>query len=266
VAFKKHRTEGPSPGGKHAGLARALSKLGYCSRSRALELIRAGRVRVNGNAVRNPEAPVRLGKDRLEVQGNPLQATEKIYLVVNKPRGLVTTADDEKGRETVYSLLPGNLPWVAPIGRLDRASEGLLLFTNDSEWAARITDPGSKIDKTYHVQIGAVADTRLLETLERGVETPAGGTRKAKRASLLRAGERYSWLEIVLEEGKNRQIRRMLDGLGVNVLRLVRVAIGPVQLSDLPKGAYRELRPDEKAALDRWMGLKPSSFRTQSAH
>jgi 23S rRNA pseudouridine2605 synthase len=266
VAFKKHRTEGPSPGGKHVGLARALSKLGYCSRSRALELIRAGRVRVNGNAVRNPEAPVRLGKDRLEVQGNPLQATEKIYLVVNKPRGLVTTADDEKGRETVYSLLPGNLPWVAPIGRLDRASEGLLLFTNDSEWAARITDPGSHVDKTYHVQIGAVADTRLLETLERGVETPAGGTRKAKRASLLRAGEKYSWLEIVLDEGKNRQIRRMLDGLGVNVLRLVRVAIGPVQLSDLPKGGYRELRPDEKSALDRWMGLKPSSFRTQSAH
>jgi 23S rRNA pseudouridine2605 synthase len=266
VAFKKHRTEGPSPGGKHVGLARALSKLGLCSRSRALDLIRAGKVRVNGNSVRNPEAPVRLGKDRVEVQGNPLQAAEKIYLVVNKPRGLVTTADDEKGRDTVYSLLPDNLPWVAPVGRLDRASEGLLLFTNDSEWAVRITDPGSHVDKTYHVQIGVVADARLLETLARGVETPAGGTLKAKRTSLLRAGEKYSWLEIVLDEGKNRQIRRMLEGLGVNVLRLVRVAIGPVQLSDLAKGACRELRPDEKAALDRWMGLKPSSFRTQSAH
>jgi 23S rRNA pseudouridine2605 synthase len=264
VASEKH-SGGPSSGGKHVGLARAISKLGLCSRSSALELIRAGKVRVNGNAVRNPEAPVRLGKDRVEVQGNPLQGAEKIYLVVNKARGLVTTADDEKGRETVYSLLPCNIPWVAPIGRLDRASEGLLLFTNDSEWAARITDPGMHLDKTYHVQIGAVADARLLETLERGVET-TGGALKAKRASLLRAGEKYSWLEIVLDEGKNRQIRRMLESLGVDVLRLVRVAIGPVQLSDLPKGAYRELRPDEKAALDRWMGLKPSSFRTQSAH
>jgi 23S rRNA pseudouridine2605 synthase len=265
VASKKHRSGGPSPGGKHAGLARALSKLGYCSRSRALELIRAGNVRVNGNVVRNPQAPVRVGRDRVDVQGNPLQAAEKIYLMVNKPRGLVTTAEDEKGRETVYSLLPGNLPWVAPVGRLDRASEGLLLFTNDSEWAARVTDLHSHVDKTYHVQIGAVADARLLENLERGVETADGEKLKAKRASLLRAGEKQSWLEIVLDEGKNRQIRRMLEGLGVEVLRLVRVAIGPLQLCDLPKGAYRELRPEEKAALDRWMGLKPSSFRTQSA-
>ena len=206
---------------------------------------------------------MRLGKDRVEVQGNPLQAAEKIYLVVNKPRGLVTTAHDEKGRETVYSLLPGNIPWIAPVGRLDRGSEGLLLFTNDSEWAARITDPCSPVDKTYHVQIGVLADAELLESLERGVETPAGGTLKAKHASVLRAGEKSSWLEIVLDEGKNRQIRRMLEGLGVDVLRLVRVAIGPLELSDLAKGAYRELRPDEKAALDRWMGL---NLRTQSVH
>ena len=265
MASKKHRTGGPSPGGKHVGLARALSKLGFCSRSRALELSRGGQVCVNGYAVRNPEAPVRLGKDRVDVKGTPLRPAEKIFLVVNKPRGLVTTADDEKGRETVYSLLPDDLPWVAPVGRLDRASEGLLLFTNDSEWAARITDLGSHVDKTYHVQIGVVADARLLEALERGVETAASGALKAKRASLLRAGEKQSWVEIVLDEGKNRQIRRMLEGLGVDVLRLVRVAIGPLQLGDLAKGAYRDLRPDEKAALDRWMGLKPPSFRTQSA-
>jgi 23S rRNA pseudouridine2605 synthase len=265
VASKKHRTGGPGPGGKHVGLARALSKLGYCSRSRALELIRSGKVLLNGDVVKNPEAPVRMGKDRVEVQGNPLQAAEKTYLMVNKPRGLVTTADDEKCRETVYSLLPGSLPWVAPVGRLDRASEGLLLFTNDSEWAARVMDPNSHVDKTYHVHIGAVADARLLENLERGVETFEGEKLKAKRASLLRAGEKQSWLEILLDEGKNRQIRRMLEGLGVEVLRLVRVAIGPLQLGHLAKGAYRELRPEEKVALDRWMGLKPSSFRTQSA-
>lgn len=235
---------------KRVGLARALSKLGYSSRSRAFELIRRGKVRVNGNAVRNPEAPVRLGRDAVEVGGQPIHASEKIYLMLNKPRGLVTTAADEKGRDTVYSLLPKRLPWIAPVGRLDQASEGLLLFTNDSEWAAGITDPASHLDKTYQVQIGSVADARLLEALQRGVEMPDGGRLRAKRASLLRAGEKHSWIEIVLDEGKNRQIRRMLDGLGVAVLRLIRVAIGPLQLGELAKGAQRALRREEKTALD----------------
>ena len=233
------------------GLARAISKLGYCSRSRATELIREGKVHLNGNPVRNPKAPVRMGKDRVEVEGRVLRGAEKIYLMLNKPRGLVTTAADEKGRDTVYSRLPEDLRWVAPVGRLDQASEGLLLFTNDSEWAAAITDPASHLDKTYHVQIGAVADSTMLERLERGVEMPDGEMPKATRARLLRAGEKHSWLEIVLDEGKNRQIRRMLDALGVQVLRLVRVAIGPLQLGELAKGAYRELRQDERAALDR---------------
>lgn len=250
-----------SAGEKHVGLARAISKLGFCSRSRAVELIREGEVRVNGNSVRNPQAPVRLGGDRIEVEGKLLRAAEKIYLMVNKPRGLVTTADDEKGRETVYSLLPENLRWVAPVGRLDQASEGLLLFTNDSEWAARITDAASHLDKTYHVQIAVVADSRMLEALEQGVEMPNGEKLKAKRASLLRAGKKHSWVEIVLDEGKNRQIRRMLDGLGAEVLRLVRVAIGPLQLGELAKGAHRVLRPEEKLALDRALRVEPREIR-----
>jgi len=170
---------------------------------------------------------------------------------MNKPRGLVTTASDEKGRETVYSLLPADLQWIAPVGRLDQASEGLLLLTNDSEWAARITDPASHLDKTYHVQIDMVAYIQLLEALERGIEIPKGDRLKAKRATLLRAGEKNSWLEIVLDEGKNRQIRRMLDALGVQVLRLIRVAIGPLRLGELPKGAHRPLRTQEKLTLDR---------------
>jgi 23S rRNA pseudouridine2605 synthase len=206
-------------------------------------------VRLNGSIVRNPEAPVRLGKDRLQVEGKELAAAEKIYLVLNKPRGIVTTASDEKGRDTVYSLLPSNLKWVAPVGRLDQASEGLLLFTNDSTWAARITDPASHLDKTYHVQIGVLADSRLLQALERGVETPQGDVLRAKRANVLRSGEKHCWLEIVLDEGKNRHIRRMLDGLGVEVLRLIRVSVGPVRLGDLPKGAHRALRPEEKLAV-----------------
>lgn len=239
-----------TPGNKHVGLARALSKLGFCSRSQAFDLIREGKVRLNGSIVKNPESPVRLGKDRIHVEGKSLSAAEKIYLMLNKPRGIVTTAADEKGRDTVYSLLPSDLPWIAPVGRLDQASEGILLLTTDSEWAARITDPASHLDKTYHVQISVLADDHLLEALQRGVEIPKGDVLKAKRATLLRAGQKHSWIEIVLDEGKNRQIRRMLDALGVEVLRLIRVSIGPLRLGDLPKGNHRALRPEEKLALD----------------
>jgi 23S rRNA pseudouridine2605 synthase len=243
---------------KRVGLARALSKLGYCSRSQATGLIREGSVLLNGEIVRDPEAPVQMGKDRLQVAGKTVAASEKIYLVMNKPRGIVTTAADEQGRKTVYSLLPKSLQWIAPVGRLDRASEGLLLFTNDSEWAARVTDPGSHLDKTYHVQIGALADSKLIEALLRGLETAKGELLKAKCATLLRAGEKNSWFEIVLDEGKNRQIRRMFDALGVEVLRLIRVSIGPLRLGDLAKGAHRPLRQEEKLSLDRALQVRLS--------
>jgi 23S rRNA pseudouridine2605 synthase len=261
---KSHRTKSSARQhgkGKHVGLARALSKLGYCSRSDAFSLIREGRVRLNGMMPRNPEAPVRLGLDRIEVDGKRTHAAERAYLMLNKPRGVVTTADDEKGRETIYSLLPKDRQWTAPVGRLDKASEGLLLLTNDSEWGARITDPDSHLEKTYRVQIGAVADPTLLELLARGMEMPTGERLKAKRARLARSGEKNSWIEIVLDEGKNRQIRRMLDALGVEVLRLIRVAIGPLQLGELAKGAYRPLRQEEKQALDRAIttSLRPCS-------
>ena len=138
-------------------MARAISKLGYCSRSRAAELIRGGRVRVNGVVRKNAETPVHIGKDRVEIDGRRIGESEKIYLMLNKPRGVVTTASDERGRETIYDCLNAALgkdfAWVAPVGRLDKASEGLLLITNDSEWAARITAPEMKVDKTYHVQV-----------------------------------------------------------------------------------------------------------------
>lgn len=249
--MKNNDRKGQVPSdGKHAGLARAISKLGYCSRSEAARLIREGRVRLSGSITRNPEARVRLGKDRIHVDGKLLDAAEKIYLVLNKPRGVVTTASDESGRDTVYSLLPANLEWISPVGRLDKASEGLLLLTNDSEWGARITDPESHLDKMYHVQIKTVADDRLLQSLQRGVEVSKGEIFKAKRAAVLRSGEKHCWVEIVLDEGKNRQIRRMLDGLGIEVLRLVRVSIGPLKLGDLAKGAYRALRAEEMGAVD----------------
>jgi 23S rRNA pseudouridine2605 synthase len=234
-------------------LARALSKLGYCSRQQAADLIRDGKVRLNGATPRNPETPVRMGVDRIDVQGRGVQAAEKIYLMMNKPRGLVTSAADERGRDTVYSILPADSNWLAPVGRLDKASEGLLLFTNDSEWSAWVTDPESHLDKTYHVQIAAVASQELLEALEGGVKRDGGGLLRCKRASILRSGEKNSWIEVLLDEGKNRQIRRMLDGQGVDVLRLIRVAIGPLQLGDLGKGAHRRLSADEVASLNRAM-------------
>jgi 23S rRNA pseudouridine2605 synthase len=193
---------------------------------------------------------VRLNVDRIQVEGQRIAAAEKLYLMLNKPRGIVTTASDEKGRYTVYSLLPKDLQWLAPVGRLDKASEGLLLLTNDSEWAARITDPATHLDKTYHVQLNAIAGQPLIDSLLRGIETPNGETLRAKRVSLLRAGEKNSWIELILDEGKNRQIRRMFDALGIEVLRLIRVAIGPLQLGTLPKAQQRPLRPDEKARLD----------------
>ena len=241
----------PSDASRRVGLARALSKLGYCSRSTAFELIRAGRVHLNGGIRRDPEAPVHIEHDRIEVDGRELAAPSKVYLILNKPRGVVTTASDEKGRETVYAYLDAGLPWVAPVGRLDKASEGLLLLTNDSEWAALVLAPETHLDKIYHVQIDAVADAGLVQSVTRGVTTSDGTLLRAKSAQILRGGEKNTWLEIVLDEGKNRHLRRMLDQLGVNVLRLLRVAIGPLRLGDLPKGVSRRLTDEEKRDLDR---------------
>ena len=235
---------------KKVGLARAISKLGYCSRSRATELIIAGRVKWNGAVRRDPETPVHLGKDRIEIDGQPVARSSNIYLALNKPRGVVTTAADEKGRETVYSLLPENLPWLAPVGRLDKASEGLLLLTNDSAWAARVTAPETHLDKTYHVQINSIADEALLETLRNGIRSSDGEFLRVKHVRILRHGGHNSWLEIILDEGKNRHIRCMFEALKIEVLRLVRIAIGPLALGDLVKGAMRMLDEKEKQALD----------------
>jgi len=245
---------------RRIGLARALSKLGYCSRSQAAELILAGRVRLNGMLRRNPETPVRTEHDRITVDGHAIELRQKLYLMMNKPRGLVTTASDEKGRDTVYSLLaktPEPLPWVAPVGRLDKASEGFLLLTNDSEWGASIAAPETHLSKTYHVQVACVADETLIQALTNGINQ-GGDLLRATQARLLRSGEKNCWLEIVLDEGKNRQIRRMFAALGVEVLRLIRVAIGTLELGNLAKGTFRALTKEEKQTLDRAMRARIS--------
>ena len=178
--------------------------------------------------------------------------------MLNKPRSLVTTASDERGRQTVYDCLAqGGFPWLSPVGRLDKASEGLLLFTNDTRWAGEILAPETHLEKTYHVQVDRLVDEELRQRIMAGITTEAGDFLTAKRLHLLRQGSRYSWLEIVLDEGKNRQIRRLLSAFGVNVLRLVRVSIGPVQLGNLAKGAYRHLTEGERRSLIKATVKKP---------
>jgi 23S rRNA pseudouridine2605 synthase len=238
---------------RHIGFARALSKLGFCSRSRAFELIRAGKVTVNGKLQRDPELPVQQEIDRFEVEGQPIRSAEKIYLVLNKPRGVLTTASDEKGRETVYAALPPGIPFVGPVGRLDKASEGLLLLTNDTEWAARILAPETHLGKNYHVQVRGNISAQQMKSMRQGIRTNEGDLLRAAKIDVVRKGERNVWLEILLEEGKNRHIRRMLAALDVEVLRLVRIAIGPLVLGNLAKGTCRTLTPAEKRALDQSM-------------
>lgn len=248
------RRGGPGSSGERTavprhGLARALSKAGLCSRTEAARWIAEGRVRVDGRRILEPEFPVVAGVARIEVEGLAEAPPTRRYLMLNKPRGLVTTARDEHGRDTVYRCLDGaGLPWLAPVGRLDRASEGLLLFSNDAGWAARVTGPDTGPDKTYHVQVDTVPDEALLAAIGMGIED-RGERLQAKRVRVLRTGGKRAWLEIVLDEGRNRHIRRLLQANGVAVVRLVRVAIGSLELGGLAKGAWRELDPAEVDAL-----------------
>jgi 23S rRNA pseudouridine2605 synthase len=227
------------------GVARVISKLGIGSRAQAAQWVSEGRVRVNGALVSDPELPVIQGRDRIAIDGLEAASSARLVVMLNKPRGLVTTRSDERGRDTVYACFEGTeLPWLAPVGRLDKASEGLLLFCNDPAWAARITDPATGPDKTYHVQISRIPDAALLGGLELGAVVE-GERLAAKTARCIRSGDRHAWLEIVLDEGRNRQIRRLLAAFDVSALRLVRVAIGSLSLGALPKGRWRALTPQE---------------------
>jgi 23S rRNA pseudouridine2605 synthase len=239
---------GDKSGPRH-GVARTLSKLGLASRTVAAGWVLDGRVAVNGRTVRDPEFPVLKARDRLTVDGRPIAASERIHVLLNKPRGLVTTAHDEQGRETVYRCFDGaSLPWLAPVGRLDKASEGLLLFSNDPEWAAQLTDPVTGPEKTYRVQIDTLPAPELLAKLVAGINL-GGEHLAATSARLLRTGEKNAWLEIVLAEGRNRHLRRLLEAQNVAVLRLIRVAIGGLALGALPKGQWRRLDASDLAKV-----------------
>jgi 23S rRNA pseudouridine2605 synthase len=230
------------------GAARAISKLGLGSRTQAAQWVKEERVRINGRTVTDPEFPVNHGRDRVTVEGLE-SAQPRMVIMLNKPRGLVTTTRDEQGRDTVYSCLAGSeLPWLAPVGRLDKASEGLLLFTNDAAWAACVTDPSTGLDKRYHVQIDRVPDAALIANLRRGANVD-GELLRAKVIRCLRSGQKHGWLEITLDEGRNRQIRRLLSAFGIAVLRLIRISIGDLQLGQLPKGGWRIVTEHEIESL-----------------
>jgi 23S rRNA pseudouridine2605 synthase len=230
-----------------------LSKLGYCSRSQAVSLIRAGRVRLNGATCRDPEKPVRCPPDLVQVdEGCSVTRAKSLYLMLNKPRGLVTTRADEQGRATVYSCFEGqNFSHLSPVGRLDKASEGLLLFTNDTAWAHTITAPESHLPKTYHVQVNGQLTAEQIQKLATTGVPHDDGMLRLQAVSLLKHGSKNTWLAITLLEGKNRHIRRVLEAQELEVLRLVRISIGPLKLGPLAKGEWRFLTQAEMQQLQR---------------
>ena len=252
-----------NPPARH-GVARVISKLGLASRTLAAQWVRSGRVTVNGRLVRDPEFPVRMGVDdvvildHVETAGVEIMPAKFRCVMLNKPRGLLTSTRDEQGRDTVYSCFDGaDLPWLAPVGRLDKASEGLLLFCNDPVWAACLTSPESGPNKTYHVQIDRILDDAALVALQAGVMNE-GEFLAAKSVRMLRSGSKNAWLEIVLDEGRNRQIRRLLAAFDITVLRLIRVAIGSLLLGELAKGQWRDLSSEEISSLSHPIACPPS--------
>ena len=234
--------------GRRVQLHRALSKLGWGSRTQAWEWVRAGEVQVDGQVVTDPLTWVDLDRQRITRGGRAVPPAPPLTLALHKPRGVVTTRKDERGRRTVYDLLPPGLPWVFPAGRLDADSEGLLILTNDEHLAVRLTEPAHRVPKTYQVTVRGIPGPEALERLRRGVDLPDGRTRPAQ-VRLLRAGPKDAVLEVILTEGRNRQVRRMCAAVGHRVRRLVRVAIGSCVLGNLPPGACRPLSEAEVRQL-----------------
>jgi len=235
-------------------LARALSKLGVTSRAGAREWIEAGRVAVNGRRVTDPDRRVDPDRDRISVDGSPVDRAEPIYLMMHKPKGVVTTRSDERGRRTIYDVLAAADPrgadpgWVFPVGRLDRDSSGLLLLTNDTRWGARVVAPDSHVPKVYHVRVAPPITPEDLARLAAGVPL-ADGPSAPVGAAVVRRSTRGAWLELTLTEGRNRQIRRVCARLGYRVETLVRIRIGGVALGELKPGEVRRLTEREVAVL-----------------
>jgi len=239
-----------APAGKRPlkTLDRVLSKAGLGSRTEARKWIGAGRVRVNGEVVQTPDRWVDLERDRVMLDDRPIPAGKKLYLLLYKPKGYITTYKDPAGRPTVYDLIREAGQWVVPVGRLDQDTSGLLLMTNDTRFAERVTNPDHKVAKKYLVKSSTVLSEEQLDELRRGVTLSDGPTQPAQ-IERVRDAARSSFIEITIREGRNRQVRRMIEAVGSKVLKLVRVQIGDIKIGDLQIGKFRELTPNEVRAL-----------------
>ena len=246
----KNPGRGDSPPKKT--LERAFSKAGVGSRTEARSWIGAGRVRVNGRVVQDPDRWVDLAHDRITLDGKPLRQAAKTYLLLYKPKGYLTTYRDPEGRPTVYDLVEDAGVWLAPVGRLDLDTSGLLLLTNDTDFAERVMNPEHKVAKTYLVKAATRLSDEQLEQLRQGVQLSDGPTRPAE-VRRIRDGAKHTFLELTITEGRNRQVRRMIEAVGSKVLKLVRTAIGPIRIEDLAIGKWRPLTAKEVSALgNRW--------------
>jgi 23S rRNA pseudouridine2605 synthase len=242
-----HKSPNKSPH-KARTLDRLLSQAGLGSRTEARGWIAEGRVSVNGKRVQTPDAWVNPGRDRVSFDGHPLEAARKIYLLLYKPKGYLTTYKDPQGRPTVYDLLPDQKGWVFPVGRLDQDSSGLLLMTNDTQFGDYVTSPDSHVPKTYLVKASVRLSDEQLDRLRQGIDLSGDPTRPAQ-VTRLRDSGRYTFFEITITEGRNRQVRRMVEALGAKVLKLVRTGIGSIQIAGLEIGKWRMLDPREVRAL-----------------
>jgi 23S rRNA pseudouridine2605 synthase len=230
-------------------LDRMISRFGLASRTEASEAIRAGRVKVNGRVVRDPDLWVNPSVDSVHLNGNRLRQLRMTYFLFYKPKGVITSHGDPGGRRTIYDCLGKGVPWVSPVGRLDKDTSGLILLTNDTDFANHVTDPASQVPKHYLVKVNTLVGDDVLRRMAQGVEMKRGDWARPQNVRRLEDRGKYSWLEIVLTEGKNREVRRMLESVGLKVLKLVRTRIGPCTLEGLQVGKWRSLSPSEIKAL-----------------
>jgi pseudouridine synthase len=229
-------------------LERAFSKAGTGSRTEARRWIAEGRVEVNGAVVRNPDHWVDLARDRISLDGKPITTKRGIYILLYKPKGYLTTYRDPEHRPTVYDLVEDLGAWLAPVGRLDLDTSGLLLMTNDTAFADHVTSPAHLVPKTYQAKAATLLSDDQIELLRRGIQLSDGPTRPAE-VRRLRDGPKHTFIEISLTEGRNRQVRRMIEAVGSRVSKLVRTSIGPIHIGDLAIGKWRRLTDDEIASL-----------------
>ena len=225
-------------------LQKFLAEAGVASRRASEQMILAGRVAVNGAAVRELGAKVEAGRDRVTVDGQAVRPKRKLYLALNKPRGLVCSRKDEHGRGTIYQLLPKEWGHLHSVGRLDFATEGLLLLTNDGELSLRLTHPRYEVRKKYLATVQGRVDEAVLGRFTRGL-WHQGQKLKAEEARLISAGSGQSVVELELAEGKYREIRRLFEAQGMTVKRLQRVQVGRIKLGQLRPGRWRVLTEAE---------------------